>query len=125
MKFLKENIELFKQLFEIEINGVWYDLHNDFVLKNLIEYEKKIKLRFINEDRNETIEIIFSNVIIDKSNLKNEENLTIDNFHRCRYLHEGKLFDVFENRMAFMLEFLPNILIELRCESITIEFIES
>ncbi len=121
MKHRLTNINLFEQLVEIEIEGKIYDLHNDYLLNKLVVENKKLKMYF-QSNNNELIKFTFENVMIDNSNYNNEKGLVIDNFHRSRFLDEGRLLDLIDNKMIFTIEFLPDILIELRCESLYVEY---
>ena len=109
------NVELFESLLEIDLENDFIDLHNDYDFKS---YEfsgvKNLTLAFVNIKTKNELLVCFEDVELIKFNITVEnENSTIDNFHRGRYQKDEKLFDEFENRKCFYIEFLGKSNIEL------------
>ncbi len=101
------NSELFDSLLEISYENCEYDLHNDFSLK-YIDFNKAealLKFDFHEIDGKKSIHLIFKNVDPIILKLPFQEDTTIDNFHRGRYEYQGQLYDEFEGKRCFYMEF--------------------
>ena len=103
------NSELFKSLLDIDYSKLsHYDIHNDFDLK-LLEYkEGAIFIMHFSSviDKKMVLKVVFENPkFIEFSVMVNDKNLTVDNFHRGKFEYKGKLYEEYENRKCFYIEF--------------------
>lgn len=115
------DIELFKNLLDIELNGEDIDLHNDYRCSDILYSEKDLRLKFrSNADEGEFLMIQFVDVEINKLevSLGSNDGITLDNFHRGRYEAEGKLFDEYHGKKCFYIEFYEGGVIELLCKQV-------
>lgn len=113
------NSKLFDNLLELDFNGVIYDLHNDFELQkiNYSSSNNTILLDFVEIGKKNSIIISFSEVIIVNLNIPfNKENPTLDNLHRGRHEVDNALYDEFEGRKCFYIEFYNEGDISLLCK---------
>ena len=119
--------ELFQSLLEIEINNVYYDLHNDYdcfklffaeEVKEFLILFKKVNNVKLNAD----ITLKFENVLIRKLDISLQSligNITIDNFYRGRFEEDGILKEFSEDRRSyFYLEFYEGWSIELLSKNV-------
>jgi len=101
---------LFDSLLEIEHNkSHYFDIHNDFDLKS-ITYDK-IKELFVlifDEIKGKTqIHLIFEKPLFIEFNINfSSIGLTLDNLHRGKYEIDGKLYENYEDKKCFYLEFV-------------------
>ncbi|WP_281988589.1 hypothetical protein [Aquimarina aggregata] len=103
------NHELFDSLLDIDYGKLsHFDIHNDFNLFS-IGYKEGIEFvlnfKSINE-KSTFLSIVFKSPrLINFDITLNYDNLTLDNFHRGRYEYEGELFDEYDDKKCFYLEF--------------------
>jgi len=119
------NSDLFESLLDIDYSKLsHYDIHNDFDLES-ISYEEgsifTLHFKSINE-QSTILEIIFESPRLIKFDIDlNYNNLTIDNFHRGRYEHKNKLFDEYNDKKCFYLEFYSKGHINILASKVFIE----
>ena len=116
--------ELFKNLVEIQNNGIYIDLHNDYYCSQLIYEPGKsndLLLEFSligKENPFKKIEIVFSDIKIKKMSLQLlnnfHNNLTIDNIYRGRFQVGDELYERSKNgRSYYYMDFVEGCAIEL------------
>lgn len=105
------NANLFDSLLTINYGKEsFFDLHNDYILLS-IEYEQQgnLVLHFLSNNKKETLRLLFEKVVFITFTIPtNERGLSLDNFHRGRYECENKLYDSYENKNCFYIEFCEN-----------------
>lgn len=100
--------DLLDSLLEIEDENNFYDLHNDFYIKKIVfdDVSKVLYIDFTNINEKTSLMLKFTEVDILNLNIPiHGKELTIDNFHRGRYEYEKKLFDEYEGKKCFYIEF--------------------
>lgn len=118
------NSKLFDSLLEINHQGKIIDLHNDYELKNII-FQDNYELKLILKDNNSEnqIALIFENFEFIDFDIPIIQDLTLDNFYRGRYESENKLFDDFNNKKCFYIEFYEIGKLNLLCSNLTLKII--
>jgi len=119
------NSKLFDSLLDISYEkSSHYDLHNDFDLKS-INYEKLNNIfifNFIEIKGKRIVSLVFEDVKILSFNLPvNEKDLTLDNFHRGRFEYENQLYDEYNSKKCFYMEFYEEGNINFLCSKATLE----
>jgi hypothetical protein len=126
------SVELFKDLLTLEYDGIFIDLHNDYILSR-IEYlyeESRAKVVFKNATKLESIRfkqvnICYSNVDVRKITIDFtvlDTRIIIDTFYRGRFVEGDDLRDVSDDgRKYFYMSFLEEGEIEILSESIYVE----
>ncbi|WP_395074835.1 hypothetical protein [Flavobacterium sp.] len=118
------NSKLFNSLLEINYQEKIIDLHNDYELKNIIFQDNyKLKLILKNNNSENQIALIFENFEFIDFDIPIIQDLTLDNFYRGRYEFENKLFDDFNNKKCFYIEFYENGKLNLLCSDLTLKII--
>jgi hypothetical protein len=124
MKIDSKNLELFRNLSQLELGECYYDFHNDFDcirigLENnfLIFLFKKIIEGYIISYRFENVDIVNFEFI----NFSEFNNLTIDNIYRGRFENNGKLLEFNNENSYFYLEFDQGSKMEFWSKGIIIE----
>ena len=116
---------LFDITLEISIDGITYDLHNDFTCKEANLLKGAFQLLF--QSKTETITISFNEpeLQIFHLNLESGFEYILDNFHRGKIDKNGKLYEDIEGKYYYYLEFYEEGKIELLCRevSVTIELL--
>lgn len=114
--------ELFESILEIKDVNYHIDIHNDYNLKS-IDYELNNYLCkiILSSDNRRIVEIIFEDVHIISLNLLINDK-TIDNFYRGRYEDNGRLFEEFEGRSCFYIDFEEGSKINLLCKKAFVVF---
>lgn len=102
--------ELFQSLLEIDYDGHFFDLHNDYDLckVNFSIERNELSLIFSEVRREKKITIIFEDVKIIDLEIPTGIDLTLDNFYRGRYEFENKLYDEFYEKKCFYIDFDGN-----------------
>jgi hypothetical protein len=115
------NVELLKNLLDIELSGENIDLHNDYTCTDVLYREKDLRLKFKKSaDEGEFLMIQFIDTEISKLEFSfgSNDGITLDNFHRGRYEIEGRLFDEYNGKKCFYIEFYEGGTIELLCKQV-------
>lgn len=102
IKIILSDSKLFKNLAEIQSNGIYIDLHNDYECTQF-QFDKKehvVKIRFLNVDstkENKQVDVIFNDVEVVKMSLPLQKGLynaiIVDNFYRGRFEKDGILYE--------------------------------
>lgn len=116
--------ELFKNLLETKDEFFHIDLHNDFTCVGVSYSSDTLDLKFQNDKGHGYVTVRFSEVVILKLEMP-LKNLTIDNFHRGRYESDGKLYDEFQGKKCFYIEFYEGGAIELLCSKAIVQVPDS
>ena len=102
------NSSLFTSLLEINFEDCIYDIHNDFDLKSIRYCNVKSLLEFNFDEAKGNITIDLSFKDVDLLSFKipvDQEDITIDNLHRGRYEYLNKLYDEYNGKRCFYIEF--------------------
>lgn len=119
------NSKLFDNLLEINYGEKCFDLHNDYELKNIHFQENNLlHLKFINNNFENQIILIFENIEFIDFEFPIIQDLTIDNFYRGRFEYENKLFDEFNNKKCFYIEFYDVGKLNLLCSELTLKIMQ-
>lgn len=128
MKFDSNEIELFKNLSQFDIGGLYYDFHNDFDCTKIELENNNLRLLFkgiSQEEDGNIISLKFEHVRFKKILLATfieYKNLTLDNLHRGRFEQDDKLLEVnSKGKSYFYLDFYQDLQMEFWCTSIVIE----
>lgn len=114
------DIELFKPLLDVDFQGNNLDIHNDYEVKNILYRSKNLQLLLVNNLSDNKILLNFHNAEIIEFDIPSIDNLTIDNFYRGRYEYENELFDEFDNKKCFYIEFSETGQINVLCSELTL-----
>jgi hypothetical protein len=113
---IAKDIELFKNLAELNYDDQYYDFHNDYDCQKILFENEEIILVFKNIVSEKILLLKFKGVFIEKMdffNVSNIEYLTIDNLYRGKVEIDGSLIDISDNGKAyFYLEFYEGQKIE-------------
>ena len=125
MKIIKaKEIELFKNLSQIELDNLFYDFHNDFDCIQVLFESNMLILLFKNIMKGDFVSFKFDNATIesfDSLNFEELKNLTVDNIYRGRFQKNDQLFEFDINgKSYFYIEFYEGPCIELKCMNIII-----
>lgn len=125
MKIIKaKEIELFKNLTQIELDNLFYDFHNDFDCIQVLFESNMLILLFKNIMKGDFVSFKFDNATIesfDSLNFEELKNLTVDNIYRGRFQKNDQLFEFDINgKSYFYIEFYEGPSIELKCMNIII-----
>ena len=115
-KINSKNIKLFKDLSQIEMNNITYDLHNNFYCTQITYNNAELTLYFKEIETNVILYIKFYNVKIKKINfvIDKIKCLTIDSLYRGRFEHNNKLLEFnSEDKSFFYIDFYEGFSIEL------------
>ena len=115
-------INLFEDLLQIELQDKIIDIHNDYDLKK-INLLPNISLQLIfqhSENKNE-IYLVFEEVEFIEFEIRISTDLTIDNFYRGRYEFEKKLYDDFNDKKCFYIDFCEVGQINLLCSKLLLK----
>ncbi|NLR61531.1 hypothetical protein HGH93_25745 [Chitinophaga polysaccharea] len=114
---------LFECMMTGEIDGYPYDLHNDYqcIKIHLNGAEKKLQLRFINDDYKIIVEfhqVTVTNFAISPE--KTGETGTLDQFYRGRFKFNNNLHEISSSgKYYYYLALLENNTIELLAKRVT------
>ena len=114
--------ELFRNLIEIDFQGIYYNLHNDFkcIKVNFNRGNNILSLKFKREIDNLYLNVILFETKIDVFDLVNLEVLnyfTLDLLYRGRFEKSGKLLEFDESGFSFYyLEFTNETKINFFCD---------
>jgi len=118
------NIELFKPILEFKSESLHVDLHNDFTCVGLDYSCNNLALKLQKDNGDGHVILQFTNVNILRMQIKlQDKGLTLDNFHRGRYEFEGKLYDEYNEKKCFYIEFYEGGAIDLLCRTALIQLI--
>jgi len=78
------NVGLFETLLEINFEGLYVDLHNDYDLKSINLLNNRLLLNFTKSDNKSMIQLIFENIEFIDFEIPLIGKLTIDTFYRDR-----------------------------------------
>lgn len=95
-----KSIELFKNLTQYDFDNRYYDFHNDYNCEKLIYTNETLLIIFKAIVDETLVSLKFTEVKInsmDIFNVKDVENLTIDNIYRGRVENNGGLVEFTEN----------------------------
>ena len=128
MKISAKDLEIIRNLAQIEIDNSYYDFHNDYDCIKIMFENNSLILFFKHIVGGNLISFGFNEAIIEKFDFFNFyefKNLTIDTLYRGRFESNGNLTEFNdEGKSYFYLEFVEGANIELWCESIIVENIE-
>ncbi len=115
MKELSD-VEMFKSLLNLEMEGAYIDLHYDYDCLNVLyDFEEQYLKLFFAGDKSLILE--FRDVVITKLNLQLQETSgrgTLNSFYRGRFEINGTLYEASEEgRRYFYLEFEGGDALEL------------
>src|ERR1043165_1202683 len=117
-----KEIELFKNIVEYDLEGVYYDLHNDFKCLKIEQRKDELILLFKNINEDYFVSVLFQSVTINKNEFRNMPitcELTIDTLYRGRYENNGDLVELSDdNRAYFYMEFYEGQKMEFWCKGI-------
>lgn len=122
MILISKDIDLFKDLSLLEINGKVFDLHNDYKCIEIDLKDDLFKLRFKDLDNKKFVEFHFFETRIAKYvfkiNNRTEPNdlSTVDTLYRGRFERLDQLFEFSENGASYWyLGFVGDLEIEFFC----------
>lgn len=112
-----KNIELFRNLSLYDLDGEYYDFHNEYDCINItLGTDKVLLLTFESTLNKKKVQMKFFDVEIKSMiffNYAQSQNLTIDNLYRGRFEEQGKLYDFSDDEKGcFYLEFYEGQTIE-------------
>lgn len=117
---------LFESIMQGEIDGNAYDLENDYqcIKMHLDGAEKKLQLRFINDDYKIIVE--FHQATITCFTIlpeKNSGGTSLANFYRGQFKYNNNLHEITaQGKYYYYLSFLGNDAIELFAKRVTLTF---
>lgn len=125
MKIDLSNSKLLDSLLEIDFGkSSHYDIHNDFDL-NAIDFKKlsgELVLKLVGADEETLLKLVFEEVdFIEFSIPADLDELVLDNFHRGRYEVDGKLYDEYNNKKCFYIEFYEKGSLSFLCSKAFLE----
>ena len=129
MKTIKaKEIELFKNLSQLESDSLFYDFHNDFDCEKVLYESNILILLFKNLIKGYFVSLKFENTTIERFEFLNFDelkNLTIDNIYRGRFQKENELLESdISGKSYFYIEFYEGPKIEIWCEKIVIDEVD-
>ena len=120
-----KEIELFKNLSQFDLGGVYFDFHNDFVCTKISLMDNSLLFLFKEIIEGYIISFRFDNITLvgfEFDNFPEFKNLTIDNIYRGRFEKNGKLLEFnSDEKSYFYLEFVEGVNLELWCENIEVD----
>jgi hypothetical protein len=107
---------LFNSLLEFNIEGQFIDIHNDFQLENIL-YDNEFGLFqiILKSEALRRIEIRFEQALITKMAISPLDD-TVDNLYRGRYEYREELFETYDGKSCFYIDFTNGSSINLLCE---------
>ena len=119
-------IEILKDLTQIQSPNGNVDLHNEFICKSILFDKQALKLEFVKLDNGFSYLLQFHSVAITHIDFLFELNtildMTVDTLYRGRYEVDGKLFDLSDDRKGYMyLEFVEGQKMEFWAMGMSIE----
>lgn len=122
---IANEIKLFKNLAEWDLEGTYFDLRKDFECF-AVRYEKNVLVLEFKESVSPTSHFSMTCenaelIRINASVKKPAEALTLDNFYRGNYEVNGHLIDVDGVRAYFYLEFYEGPILEFWAEELRVE----
>ncbi|MET3875549.1 MULTISPECIES: hypothetical protein [Chitinophaga] len=117
---------LFESILQGEIDGNYYDLHNDYqcIKIKLDPEEKLLQLRFTNDDFKIIAE--FHQATITSFSIHPErtaDSSTLDQFYRGKFKYNNNLHEITaQGKYYYYLSFLGNDAIELFSKRVTLTF---
>ncbi len=120
-----KSIEILKNLFEFDLEGVFYDFHNEFNCIKISHASKSLVFQFKHIEKELLVSMKFQNVILvrcDFSHFPHIANLTIDTIYRGRFETNGEFIESDNDGRSFLyIEFYEGKKMEFWCESILVE----
>ncbi|MGS2762774.1 hypothetical protein [Sinomicrobium sp. M5D2P9] len=125
MKIDLTNSKLLDSLLEIDFGkSSYYDIHNDFVLiaVELKGLSSELVLKFVSSNKGTLLRFVFKDVDFIEFLIPTDMNeLVLDNFHRGRYEINGKLYDEYNNKKCFYIEFCEKGNLNFLCSKAFLE----
>lgn len=119
------SIEFFKNLVQYDYDNRYYDFHNDYNCEKLSYSDGILLILFKSLVGEILLSLKFTDVKIitlDFFNVKDVENLTLDNLYRGRYELNGDLIELSEDGKGyFYLEFYEGQKLEFWAKSVDVE----
>jgi len=119
------SIEFFKNLAQFDYNNLYYDLHNDYNCEKLTFSDGILLIQFksIIDDKLLFIKFMDTKLVyLNVFNVKEVENLSLDNLYRGRFELNGELIDVsIDGEAYFYLEFYEGQKFEFWAKKMSIE----
>lgn len=119
------SIEFFKNLAQYDYNNQYYDFHNDYSCEKLSYSDGILLILFKSLIDGIFLSLKFTDVKIialDFFNVKDVENLTLDNLYRGKFEFNGELVEVSEDGKGyFYLEFYEGQKLEFWTYGVNIE----
>lgn len=107
MEINLKNIELFKNMSQIEFEGHYYDFHNDYDFVKVLFEGNLLAISFKHIVSGLTVSLEFHNVDVVRLEADNKSSpKTLENLYRGRFEVNGKLYELSDNdKLYFYLEF--------------------
>ena len=119
------SIKFFKNLAQFDYNNLYYDLHNDYNCEKLTFSDGILLIQFKSIINDNLLFIKFMDtklVYLNVFNVKEVENLSLDNLYRGRFELNGELIDVsIDGEAYFYLEFYEGQKFEFWAKNMSIE----
>lgn len=130
MAIIKANkIKLFENIAQFDIEGIYYDFHNDYSCTRVSLSEDSLELMFLKSLSDEKISLRFLEVeifMLDLMFCEINKGLTIDSIYRGRFEVGGFLNEFNEMNKSFIyIEFYEGQAIELFCERIEVSVVKN
>jgi hypothetical protein len=109
--------ELFENLLEIKTTLFHFDLHNDYTCLSISYSGETLVLEFKKDNDQSALFLEFKEVTILSMKIPLKTTV-LDNFHRGRYELNGDLYDEFQGKKCFYIEFYEEGSIELLCRHV-------
>ena len=112
------NSKLFETLLDIDFEENNLDIHNDYEIKNILYKNNNLQFLLVHNTSTHKILFSFYDVEIIEFDFLIMNTLTIDNFYRGRYEFNNELFDEFNNKKCFYIEFCETGQINILCSKL-------
>lgn len=115
------NVELFESLLELDFQEKNIDIHNDYELKNIVfKNNKNLQLLLTHNLSDNKFLLSFYDTEFIEFDLPTNKNIYIDNFYRGRYELNNELYDEFNNKKCFYIEFCETGHLNILCSKLTL-----
>jgi hypothetical protein len=120
-----KNIALLENLSEYDLEGGYYDLHNEFECIGITHEAQTLLFHFRKNEDSVSVSMKFENVVIEKTTLQDfnaAKDLTLDNLYRGRFEKNGTLIEFdSQGRSYFYLEFYEEGEIEFWSDGLSLK----
>jgi len=113
-------VELFENLLDLKFSEINLDLHNDYEVKNILYKNNVLQVLVFHNTNKHNLLISFDNADIIEFDFLPTNGITIDNFYRGRFEFNNELFDEYNDKKCFYIDFCEIGQISVLCSNLKI-----